>query len=157
MRYWFSLSYCTQLVLLQNMLHAPKISKNLISVSHLIAHNHVVIEFDSIFFFVKDKATRKVLLQGRNKNGLYQLQQPLNFHNQAQALSVSKSVDITDWHRKLGYPSHKIMCQVLKSCNRSFKFNKTSEFCNACQYGKIHKLPFTDSNSKAAKPLELIH
>lgn len=35
--------------------------------------------------------------------------------------------------------------------------NNNVPFCTSCQYGKGHKLPFTLSNSKATRPLEILH
>lgn len=42
-------------------------------------------------------------------------------------------------------------------CN--LKSNDNPSFCSACQQGKSHKLPFSNSNSNSQsnKPLEIIH
>ncbi|PON91412.1 Zinc finger, CCHC-type, partial [Trema orientale] len=58
---------------LNNILHVPEITKNLISISQFTHDNDAVIEFYSTCCFVNDKATRKTLLQGILKDGLYQL------------------------------------------------------------------------------------
>lgn len=136
------------------VLKYPKISL----VQHNLRHTIICVEFDSNFFFMKDKTTRKFLMQGRIKDDLYQLEQPnsISFHPQIH-LASKYSTDILNWHMKLGHPCHRILYLVLKSCNQSFHFNKITEFCNACQYGKMHKLPFNNSNFRAPKPLELIH
>lgn len=54
----------------------PAITKNLLSISQITKDNDIVTEFyfDSCVF--KDKASRKVLLQGKLKHGLYQLTAP---------------------------------------------------------------------------------
>jgi histone deacetylase 1/2 len=56
---------------LKNILHVPEISQHLLSVYRLVADNLVLVEFHRDFFFVKDKATRRILLHGRSKGGLY--------------------------------------------------------------------------------------
>ena len=58
---------------LTNVLHVPQITKNLISVAKFTQDNDVILEFDSHCCFVKDKKSRKILLQGSLKEGLYQL------------------------------------------------------------------------------------
>ena len=60
-------------LVLNDVLHTPTIVKNLISVSRLTQDNHVSIELFPTCCVVKDLATRRVLLQGTVKEGLYQL------------------------------------------------------------------------------------
>lgn len=47
---------------LQNLLHVPRIQKNLISVNQFTRDNQVFIEFHPHFFYVKDLRTKKLLL-----------------------------------------------------------------------------------------------
>lgn len=58
-------------LLLKETLHIPEIEKNLISLSKLVVLNNVDVEFNSLSCFVKDKASRKILLQEKHKEGLY--------------------------------------------------------------------------------------
>lgn len=51
-------------------------TKNLMSVSKLIANNDVLIEFGSYGCQVKDKNTGIILLKGKLRNGLYEFQNP---------------------------------------------------------------------------------
>ncbi|KAL5820821.1 hypothetical protein ACOSQ3_022703 [Xanthoceras sorbifolium] len=44
-------------LLLNNILHVPSITKNLLSISQFTNDNHVIVEFDSNFCCVKDKNT----------------------------------------------------------------------------------------------------
>ena len=98
------------------------------------------------------------------KDGLYQLTCP----NQSKmsiarnnlrvlfAYSISNShKDL--WHRRFGHPSNKILFEILRSCHQSMLINKNISFCDACQYGKSHSLPFPISTYHAKSPLELIH
>lgn len=69
--------------------------------------------------------------------------------------SVSSAIDL--WHKKLGHSSRLVLNKVLKSCNSKFNINKTPSFCDACQLGKIHALPFKRSVTVSKFPLQLIH
>lgn len=151
-------------LLLKNVIHSPLISKNLVSISQLAVQNNVYVEFDWNYFSVKDKITRKKLLQGKIKDDLYQIESndlsATAAPSQPQANvthNTSKSEFVLDWHKKLGHPSKKNLFHVLKSCNFKINGNEKMDFCSTCQYGKNHRLSFKHSNSKASKPLELIH
>jgi hypothetical protein len=61
-------------LLLNNVLFAPDANKNLISVHHFTTDNNAFIELHPDFFLVKDQATKRTLLRGRCKRGLYPLQ-----------------------------------------------------------------------------------
>ncbi|OMO79651.1 hypothetical protein CCACVL1_13538 [Corchorus capsularis] len=58
---------------LNNVLHVPSITKNLISVSQFASDNNVYFEFHSSHCFVKDLFSGQVLLKGVLDNGLYRL------------------------------------------------------------------------------------
>ena len=58
---------------MNNVLHVPNITKNLRSISQLTLDNNVTVEFSSRDCVLKDKNSRKAVLQGLLKNGLYQL------------------------------------------------------------------------------------
>lgn len=63
---------------LNGLLHAPQVTKNLISVSKLACDNNILLEFGSSSCCVKDKRAGKVLLKGNKKQGLYELQNMKN-------------------------------------------------------------------------------
>lgn len=58
-------------------------------------------------------------------------------------------------HCRLGHPSTNLQNQVLKIIDVSH--SSSSELCSSCQLGKAHRLPFTCSESRSNKPLELLH
>lgn len=47
--------------------------------------------------------------------------------------------------------------QSLENCNVKVSPSDHFSFCEACQYGKIHLLPFKSYSSHAKEPLELVH
>jgi hypothetical protein len=83
---------------LNDVLHVPHITKNLISISKLTKDNDVILEFHPLFCIVKDRRTKQLLLQPTQINGLYQL--PSSPH----AL-IGERVSASLSHKRLGYPS----------------------------------------------------
>lgn len=120
-------------------------------------------EFHAGFFVVKDKLSKKVLLERKLKDILYQFK----FTNQDEKPYYQDSIAsnklnpsiftaksrtfeaITQneskfklWNLRLGHPLGPVMSQVLNSSNEKLNVNKISHFCDACQLGKSHSLPF---------------
>lgn len=66
---------------LKIVLHVLRINRYLLSVHKLALDNNAFLEFHPHYFFVKDRATKNILLKGRCKGGLYAL--PNNRPSQA--------------------------------------------------------------------------
>jgi hypothetical protein len=62
---------------LNNVLHVPKATRNLLSMSKLSHDNNVFIELHPHDLFVKDLDTRAPILRGRCSGGLYEIQAPI--------------------------------------------------------------------------------
>ena len=60
------------------------------------------------------------------------------------------------WHRRLGHPLSRVFYLITRRCNVALK-NESIEFCQSCQLGKSHFLPFSPSESCATKQFDLIH
>jgi hypothetical protein len=137
---------------LNNVLYAPGVTQNLISVSQLCNTNNVSIEFFPSFFKVKDLTTGASLLQGPNDGNVYKL--PSSSHPRVYStMSISSS---QCWHNRLGHPSSRILHHVLKSNNvpvKTYSFNN----CTHCMVNKSHKLPFNKSSISSSSPLEIVH
>jgi hypothetical protein len=63
--------YTTRVLSLKTVLHVPSSHKNLISIHPFTRDNHAFVEYHPYFFLVKDPTTRKVLLRGKCRGGLY--------------------------------------------------------------------------------------
>jgi hypothetical protein len=142
---------------LNNILLVPSTQKNLLSVHRLTTDNPIFIEYHSHYFLVKDHTTRKVLLQGRCKGGLYPWLS-LEHSSSKYAFVVTKP-SVVRWHDRLGHPSMVVVNRIVKDnklpCS-SLEFSKES-VCGACQQGKSHQLPFPKSFSGSQAPLEFVH
>ncbi|PON58935.1 LOW QUALITY PROTEIN: hypothetical protein TorRG33x02_289700 [Trema orientale] len=67
----FQSPFQSKTLYLNNLLHVPAITKNLLSVSQFSRDNNVFFEFHSNTYFVKDQVTKLTLLVGKLRNGLY--------------------------------------------------------------------------------------
>ena len=134
---------------LPHVLHVPKISKNLLSISSLCQTNPISMEFFFDYFLVKDLKTRVPLIKGHHKQGLYILPQPTTIPTTLHATSTN-----LPWHHILGHPSYRILSQF-----PFFKQIKQKEQqpCISCNIVKSHKLPFSTSSISSKKPLELLY
>ena len=75
---------------LNYVLHVPKLTKNLLSVSKLLADNNVTLEFVGTSCFIKARSTWIILLEGVAKGGLNKIQSPSSsFHSQSVTQSVA--------------------------------------------------------------------
>ena len=143
---------------LNNILHVPNISQHLLSVYRLVSDNRIFIEFHKYFFLVKDKATRRILLRGRSKGGLYPLPLGRASHLSERQASSSVRVSSSQWHQRLGHPSKNVVSSIVRNNDLECSTSDTSALvCDACQCGKSRQLSYTASARVSTMPLELIH
>lgn len=152
-------------VAFRNVLHVPDITKNLVSISQFLKDNNVVIEFYATYCLVKDLSSRKVLLRGVLRQGLYQLDlrhisgrsPPVNgvFSCNVVSTSVVNNNHML-WHNRLGHPSLVTLTHVLRSLNVSVG-NGPVEFCESCRMGKMHQKHFPSVTHSTTRVLELVH
>uniref|UniRef100_A0A803NGK1 Integrase catalytic domain-containing protein n=1 Tax=Cannabis sativa TaxID=3483 RepID=A0A803NGK1_CANSA len=171
----FSSLFPSKTLLVNNLLHVPAMTKNLLSVSQFAKDNNIFFEFHPFSCCVKDQVTKEILLVGKLENGLYKFD---TLHlsspsvNQAKAPPTSLSTQhiqcfhshtfvpntqFSLWHSRLGHPSAKIVKLALSNCNIHLPNKVFPDICNACCLGKSHKLPFSHSTTTYTAPLQLIH
>ncbi|WVZ65184.1 hypothetical protein U9M48_014593 [Paspalum notatum var. saurae] len=97
---------------LQNILVAPKLVQNLLSVRTLTRDNSVSVEFDPRGFSIKDLCTKTELLRCDSAGDLY----PLT----ASAATALVAHSTARWHKRLGHPSNNSLSQVLSSFDFQF-------------------------------------
>jgi histone deacetylase 1/2 len=141
---------------LRNVLHVPRVTKNLLFVRRFTYDNRVYIEFHPNSLFVKDLLTGTILLRGRVRGGLYVLDAPLTTPLLKQVFSALKASS-SQWHARLGHPATQVVQHVLHHHQLLSESNKIVSVCDACQQGKSHQLPFSVSQHVTNAPLELIY
>jgi hypothetical protein len=140
---------------LKNVLHVLSSQRNLVFIHRFTRDNHVFIEYHPYVFLVKDPLTRKVLLHGQCKGGIYPF--PLLEQSTTKcALSIVKP-SISRWHERLGHPSMVVVQRVLYDNKLAFsKESASAVVCDACQCAKSNQLPFPKSHSVSKAPLKLV-
>uniref|UniRef100_A0A2N9FFA4 Reverse transcriptase Ty1/copia-type domain-containing protein n=1 Tax=Fagus sylvatica TaxID=28930 RepID=A0A2N9FFA4_FAGSY len=108
--------------LLQNVLHVPTISNNLLSIQKFTSDTNTFLELHPNLFNVKDRVTRRTLLQGPSRNGLYPF--PSSVHRLIKSNVLNKRaasphafigtrVSIPVWHSRLGHPAFRIVSRIV--------------------------------------------
>lgn len=73
----------------------------------------------------------------------------------ADAALASDEETLQIWHERLAHQNKKHVKDFLKQ--REIDVNVTDEFCDACCYGKMHRLSFGTRTDRATKPGEVVH
>jgi hypothetical protein len=135
---------------LNNVLVAPQLARNLLSVRQLTRDNNCSIEFDASVFSVKDLQTKTVLLRCNSNGDLYTI--PHRLPPRCHVAVVTPEL----WHARLGHPAPAAVQTLNKlsaiQCNKAAR-----RICHACQLGKHARLPFDSSVSNTSTPFELVH
>ncbi|KAF9681652.1 hypothetical protein SADUNF_Sadunf05G0024300 [Salix dunnii] len=137
----------------------PKLTKNLLSVSHLTDQYPVNCEFSNRDFYVKERETGQPVMRGRRKGDLYVLPTSPDVLPTSPELYFShryKSTSAEVWHQRLGHPQSSAL-QLLKNKGliNIVGTIKSQHICDSCQLGKLSRLPFTKSeNSRTEQPVD---
>lgn len=131
----------------QEVLEVPDLAANLLSVSKICSKGFTV-KFTESGCTVLDE-NGQVFASGTAEGGLYRL------NRQVQNAFLSSELEV--WHRRLGHLNVQSLKQ-LKQMVTGFQLNKMENLnCVACFQGKHSRDPFPNSESRASKPLELVH
>jgi hypothetical protein len=142
---------------LNNVLHVPDISNNLLSVHKFTNDTNTFMEFHPSLFRVKDLASRRLLLQGPSKHGLYPFPPLSNKRSFFPRALIGERTSFTNWHSRLGHPAFKIVSSIISKFGLPTVTNKNEPACSACLSAKSKQLPFYSSQSQIKAPLELIY
>jgi len=132
----------------------PKFRK-ILSVNKFTCDNHVVIEFHPTCFRVKDLKSRKLLLQGPIRGGLYPWPSLVPRTRSLLAL-LGERVSLNKCHFRLGHPTLRVIRRVLSSHQLPITSNKATSVCSSCQQGKLHQFHFPVTSSVSRSPLNLL-
>ena len=141
----------------------PSIASNLASVHKLCHDNNYWCYFDENIFSIEALDTRRILYQGKSEDGVY----PIYPHKASQlslspkaCYKASKSFVFNKplWHMRLSHPNDQALhCLFPKTNFVQNNINDIDQSCVHCLYGKMHNVPFTNSQFKASLPFELVH
>lgn len=139
---------------LNNLLHAPHISHNLLSVYQFSKDNNCFIVFDSHGFVIQDKVTHQILYKGPCHQGLYPLLNSSRGESHQANLCSTSSTML--WHQRLGHPSSTLFLPLIKQL--ALPVPKLAQVqCTSCHVAKSHKLQFPLSVSHSSVPFQLVH
>jgi hypothetical protein len=150
-----SLNTADRPLALHNILHVPNITKNLLSVHKFSRDNDVFFEYHPRHFSIKDRQSRRSLLDGRCESGLYPIKStdlPALKHGLA-----ARSITYSHWHARLGHPAPQVVRSILHLNKLSCSRDNSTSVCDVCQLAKSHQLPYTQSIYRSTSPLEIIH
>ncbi|XP_076930122.1 uncharacterized protein LOC143594770 [Bidens hawaiensis] len=138
-----------------NILYAPNLIKNLLSVRRLIIDNMISIEFDPFGFLVKDYLTRIPILRSNSTDDLYPLTLTTDTKFTSPSTFAALSQDL--WHKRLGHPGHDLLQFLNKQHTISVEQPYVKRICQLCVFGKHVKLPFLDSIFITHLPFDIVH
>ena len=143
---------------LHDVLHVPRLSYNLFSVSMATKRDKTV-RFGKTNCQVLDK--NEPVAIAIKVGELYYLKCHMNgiYSNTAKTQVQESKED--KWHQRFGHLSARNLQKLAKEkLVNGFDYNSSREisFCQACIEGKLHKRKFpTTGGKRAKKPLELVH
>ena len=134
---------------LPDVLVAPSMVHNLLSIRKFTADNSCSVEFDSSGVTVKDLASRRPLLRCNNTGPLYTLRFPTTSSSSPPALSAAFTTtpSSTIWHRPLGHSGRDALTQLSHSSDIQCPRAHEEHLCHACQLGCHVRLSFPSSSS----------
>jgi hypothetical protein len=144
-----------------DVLVAPSLVHNLLSIRRFTADNSCSVEFDSSGLTVKDSATRRPLLRCDSTGPLYTLRLPHATSSSSSSPDIAAvfaaTTSTTTWHRRLGHPGRDAFLQLTRSATIPCTRSPEEHLCHACQLGRHVRLPFSSSSSHATHVFDLVN
>ena len=150
------LSHVGQKWKLMNVLHVPTITKNLVSVRHMVDEG-MHVRFTHLGYFIEEEG--KVIAHGHREGRMF----ILNTNEVGTVLFVKGQkveLDIDLWHKQFGHVNFLRLCEM-QTKSIVFGLRKFSgrncHVCKACQLRKQHQLSFPNKRNRSRNPLDVIH
>lgn len=132
--------------------HVPESNQNLFSAGSAL-DNGLSEYADSKQREFRDKEGKTVAVGIRQSNGLYKLLMRVVCPESICLVTESNKLQL--WHERLGHQNKRHVQKFLKQ--RGIDVDLDSEFCDACMYGKMHRLSFGKRTGRPTVAGELIH
>ena len=139
---------------LVNALHVPSLKMNLFSLSAAMDRGLKLYSDNKTCLLKKNN---RVIAVGKRTGRLFKLN--IEVENKIEKCSLISTADLNTfklWHERLGHQNFEYMSKINKNNNLKINIDKTF-LCNACIYGKQHKLPFKTSSSVSTEVGQLVH
>lgn len=142
-------------VTLKYVLHVPKLSCNLLSISKLTRDNHCVANFFFNMCLIQQLPSGRMIGNAELIDGLYVWRDGDSKNKQTTAFSVSSNNDVLLWHKRLGHPNFRYLKHLLPHL---FINKRVESFhCEACQMSKHTKGSYPFKACVMSQPFSLIH
>jgi len=141
---------------IRNVFFVPKIKKNLLSVGILTSGGYEVSFKDNRVVLMKNDM--EYANGVKQNNDVYRMFFRIN--NPRAIPEANIAMSLKRWHERLGHVNQKTLCEMINcgAVNGIKVADVKNFFCDACQLGKSHKLPFKNtSNRTIYRPGEFIH
>ncbi|KAD3639942.1 hypothetical protein E3N88_29165 [Mikania micrantha] len=146
-------------VILKNVLYAPSLTRNIISVSRLrqcgfnfkFVDNDIHVSLNHVIYF-----------KAMPCNGIYELVHDNTTYDSSmyQATTKRLKLDLSDsylWHCRLGHINKNRMQKLQKNGLLKTNENDSFDVCESCLQGKMTKAPFSGTNEREKDLLGIIH
>jgi hypothetical protein len=146
--------------LIKDVLYVPGLSVNLISIACVTENGYTVTFNNDTANVTKDD---KIIMVGtRVGKTLYRLDISTDQLVTKGMAASSNTASLDIWHERLAHANERIIKKMVTGeavtgMSISPNSKQLNEFCHGCNVGKMHKLPFTPSQSKTHRVGELIH
>ena len=142
---------------IEKVLYVPEMGKNLYSVGQATARGlEIRFKGDNVYFLSGDE---EVIAAGlRQGNLIYRMFFRGPLANQLEVTVAEANFE--KWHERLGHLNSQAMEDLIAKYLVSgvkVKGAKNDFFCEGCQVGKSHKLPFKKESARIAAPGKMIH
>lgn len=141
-------------IIANNVLHVPKLTVNLLSVSRIVENGNTV-TFKKSGCTIKN-ANDEIIAQCNAQNGVYKMLVGKNNN----CLLTNKAESAYTWHRRLGHVNFDTLKKMKNGAVEGINFNDNDDEirnCETCARGKLARLPFNKSRSESKEILNLIH
>ena len=145
---------------LHNVLHVPKLSYNLLSISKITHELNCKAIFlpDSVSF--QDLSSGRMIGTARHSRGLYLLDDDTSSSSIPRTSLLSSYFTTSEqdcmlWHFRLGHPNFQYMKHLFP--HLFSKVEMTTLSCDVCIQAKQHRVSFPSQPYKPTQPFTLVH
>jgi hypothetical protein len=152
--YFFSSS---KSLFLKNILHVPRIKKNLILVYQFTRITMCILNFSHPFSVSRIDPRDPSYLKARVTMVFTHYNSSQSFLSTLLLLfSMFRPIFIDQCHNRFGHLSLRVIQNILSQLHLVVPSSNSNNVCHSCQPGKNHELPFHLSDSTSEGPLDLL-